>query len=350
MLNLRVNLVGGRYTGVVPKARFVDDVIARIEAVPGVVAATMSSPAPIAGGWDGGGMVEAERRAASRAQVPDVRWNSVTAHWFRAFDVPILRGRDFTEAEGRDSSRVAIINRTMAERAWPSEDPLGRRFRLSGDTSRGWFTVIGLTPDVRGIRPATRQEPLIAFPYPYGTSSSLSITVRAAGEDLLRVVPAMRSAIREVDPDLSVFAIQTMEELRRRGYAETTVLGAVFSVFGLIALGLAAIGIYGMISYGVAQRTHEIGVRMALGARRGQVMRLFMGQGVGLALVGVAIGVPGALAITRVLRSMLFGVGPSDPLSFVTGTGSLIAAALAASCLPAWRAARVDPMRVLRGE
>ena len=349
IVNLRINLPGTRYADIPARARAVDDLIARIEAVPGVVAATASSTVTIDGGFFGGGVVETDPRRPSGPAI-DIRWNAVTPHWFRTLDIPILRGRDFTLAEGRDRSDVAIINQSMADRVWPDEDPVGRRFRFAGDTSLPWFTVIGVTPDVRGMRPQARQEALVFLAYPYGTSGTVSVTLRSGMADPLRVVPGVRRAIREFDPNLPVFDVRSMTELRRLAYAETAVLGAAFSVFGLIALSLAAIGVYGIISYGVAQRTHEIGVRMALGARGADVVGLFIGQGIGLTLIGVLLGLAGAFALTRVLQNMLFGVTATDPLSFIGGSVLLIIVAALASSVPARRAIRVDPMHALRAE
>ena len=347
LLSLRVSLPGARYAEESTRARLVNDVIERIEAVPGVTAAAASSSGTVEGSFFGGGPVET---AAGSAPVPDIRWNPLTQHWFRTFDIPIVRGRTFTEQEASERAGVAIINQSMARRAWPDEDPVGRRFRFSLDTTLPWFTVIGVTPDVRGIVPRARQEAFAFLPYAYGPSRTIDIAVRAADGDPLPLVPAVRRAIRETDPTIPVFNVQPMDAVRRLAYVETTVLGGIFSAFGFIALCLAAIGVYGVISYGVTQRTHEIGVRMALGARRADVLGMFVWQGLRLTIVGIVIGLAGTYAVTRVIRGMLFGVSATDPASFMAGAALLLVVAVGATCIPAWRAARRDPALVLRAE
>ena len=351
LLNLRVTLSGARYADVSSRARLVDDLISRIEAVPGVVAATASHTVTIDGGFDGGGPAEADPPPTSGERVPDIRWNAVTPHWFRTFDIPVIRGRDFTDAEGRDSAFVAVINETMAKRLWADGDAVGRRFHFAGfDTALPWFTIIGVTADAPGIHAGARQQALAFLPYPYGTSRTVSLTIRTGLSDPVQVVPAVRRAIRDADPRVPVFDVRTMDELRRLSYADTAVLGAIFLALGLIAVGLAAVGVYGMISFAVAQRTHEIGVRMALGARGPEILRMFVAQGFRLTAIGVVVGLAGALALTRIIESMLYGVSATDPISFVAGSLFLCSVALAASYLPARRGVRLDPVQALRAE
>ena len=349
ILSLRVDLPGPRYADEAARTRLVDEVIARIEAIPGVHTAAASYPGAVEGSFFGGGTVE-PFPAGAAAPVPDVRWNPLTSNWFGTFGVPIVRGRTFTPREGRERTAVAVINQTMASRAWPNVDPIGQRFRFTGDTTLPLLTVIGVAPDVRGMRPRGRQEAFVFLPYPYGTSRTIAVAVRAADGDPLQLVPAVRRAIREADAALPVFDVQPMDAVRRLAYAETTVLGGIFSTFGLIALCLAAIGVYGVISYGVTQRAHEIGVRMALGARRVDVSLMFVRQGLGLTTVGILIGLAGAFTLTRFVRGMLFGISATDPASFIAGTVLLLSVAAAATWIPTWRTASPDPARVLRAE
>jgi putative ABC transport system permease protein len=350
LMTMRIYLPGAQYDGVRPKVQRVEDIIRRIESVPGVESATASNMIPIGAGG-GGGPIAVEGRTYEPGKEPDIFWTGVTAHWFRTLGVPIARGRDFTDAEGRDSSRVAIINQTMADKMWPNEDPVGRRFRFADDTSDHWMTVIGVTRDIRKEREADAEpQPDAYVPYPYSATLNTGITIRTTLADPAQVTPAVRREIRASDPILPVFEVQTLETLRQLSFWEFKLFGWIFSVFGGIALLLASIGVYGVISYGVSQRTHEIGVRMALGARGGDVLRLIVFQGVTLAAIGVAIGVVAAFGVTRVIESMLYGVTATDPVSFIGIAVFLTAVAVIASYIPARRAMGVDPMMALRYE
>ena len=348
MLNVQLNLPGERYATEPARTQLVTELLARIDGLPGVTAAAASSAGTIAGGFYGGGTAETVPQT-SAAPVPDIRWNPVTSRWFEMLDVPLIRGRAFTDAEATTRSTVAIVSQSTAVRVWPNENPVGRKFRFPGDTTLPVFTVVGVTPDVRGVRPKARPYAHVFLPYAYGTPRTVSVSIRTS-TDPLQLVQGVRRTIREIDPSLPVLSVQTMREMKRLENAETRVLGGVFSAFGLIALCLAATGVYGVISYGVTQRTHEIGVRMALGARRGDVLRMFVRQGLRLAVLGIAIGLAGTYAVTRVIRSMLFGVSATDPASFVAGAGLLLLVAAGATWIPAWRAARRDPALVLRAE
>ena len=352
LLTFRIYLPGERYVQPMPKAMRVDDVIRRIEALPGVVAATASNAVALGGGG-GGGSVEIEGHPVERGKEAGIYWAGVTSHWFRTLDVPIVRGRDFTEAEGRDSSRVAVINQTMADRFWKDEDPVGRRFRFVGDTGDAWFTVIGVTRDMmtQGINDEDEPiQPGAFMPYPFMATLNTGFTVRTATADPARIMPAIRAEVRSSDPILPVFDVHTMKDLRELGYWEFELFGWMFSIFGMIALALASVGVYGVISYGVSQRTHEIGVRMALGAQGGDVLRLVVRQGVTLALIGVAIGVVGAAGVTQGIKSLLFGVTSVDPVSFIGVALFLTIVAAVASYVPARRAMAVDPVQALRYE
>ena len=351
LMTLRIYMPGDRYVASTPRAQRVDDVIGRIESIPGVIAATASNNIPLSGGG-GGGSVIVEGRAVDPGEEPNIFYAAVTPHWFRTLDVPILRGRDFTDAEGRDSSGVAVINQTMADRLWANEDPLGRRFRFTGDTAAPWFTVIGVTRDINtgGIEPDEEPEPAAFIPYPYQPSLNTGITIRTSTANPEQVMSAVRAQIRASDPILPVFEVQTMQTRREQGYWEFNLFSWMFSIFGVVALLLAAIGVYGVISYGVSQRTHEIGVRMALGARSGDVLRLIIRQGMTLTLAGVLLGLLGAFGVTRVIGSMLFGISPTDPISFVGIALFLTSVAVVASYVPARRAMGVDPVTALRYE
>jgi putative ABC transport system permease protein len=345
-------MTGDSYERVGAKARRVEDIIRRIEALATVEAAFASNLIPISGGG-GGGEVEIEGRTVDRDKRSSITFTGVTPHFHRTLGVPLLRGRDFTDAEGWSRSPVAIINQTMAKRYWPDGDPLDRRFRLvRADDSGVWFTVIGVAPDLHlfGIDPSNSQPPASAFvPYSYQEMLSTGLTIRVAS-DPASITAAARAEIRASDPNIAVYWIRTMEDVRRVSFWQYGLYGWIFGTIGVVGLLLAAVGVYGVLSYSVSQRTQEIGVRVALGADRGHVLKLVVGQGLLLAGTGVAIGLGLAAFGTPLAKSLLYNVSPFDPFTFSAVSTFLLAVALLASYIPARRATRVDPVAALRGE
>jgi len=350
LMTMRFYMPGQVYDSAGPKARRVADIVSRIEALPGVVAATASNTIPLSGGGNGG-TIEVEGRPEPPDRQHRIFWTGVTAHWLRALDVPLIAGRDFTERESADSVPVAIINHTMAERFWKGDDAVGRRFRLADDSAIGWVTVIGVIRDIHNDDiDDTERTPSAYLPYPYLTTRNTGLTIRVAGSNPTAIVAGARGAIRASDPVLPVFQVATMESVRQLGFWFLRLYSWMFGVFGGIALLLAAVGVYSVLAYNVAQRTQEIGVRMALGAHARDVIRLVVSQGLRLTLLGVGIGLVVAFGVTRVLVSILFQVGPGDPLSYGTVALFLAGVAALASYVPARRATRVDPLIALRYE
>ncbi len=350
LMTMRFFMPGQVYDSAGPKARRVADIVGRLEALPGVLAATASNTIPLSGGGNGGG-IEVEGKPEPSGRRHQIFWTGVTGHWLRTLDLPLIAGRDFTDREAAESIPVAIVNRTMAERFWRGDDAVGRRFRLVDDSAIGWVTVIGVIRDIHNNDiDDTERTPSAYLPYPYLPTRNTGLTVRVAGLNPAAIVASARSAIRTADPVLPVFEVATLEAVRRQGFWYLRLYSWMFGVFGMIALLLAAVGVYSVLAYNVAQRTQEIGVRMALGARARDVLRLVVGQGVRLALLGVAIGLLAAFGVTRVLVSILFQVGPGDPLSYGGVALFLGGVAALASYIPARRATQVDPIVALRYE
>jgi len=260
-----------------------------------------------------------------------------------------LRGRGFTWADNESSMPVAIINEAAARQYWPNEDAMGKRVMLEDGSARVWRQVVGVVADVRqdGLVNVGRPEvyaPLAQIPVPFMV---LAVRTRVAPAAL---TSAVRHAVMVVDKDQPLFQVQTMEQVVEESVAGRRFQMSMLVVFAAFALALAAMGVYGLMSYSASQRTHEIGIRMALGAKRAEVLRLVLRQGMLLAMVGVVLGAAGALLLTRFLSSLVYGVGVNDPVTFVSVAVLLSGVAAFASLIPAWRVAKTDPMVALRYE
>jgi putative ABC transport system permease protein len=351
LMTMRFYLPGEAYEAPDAKARRVDDIVRRAESLPGVQAAFASNFVPLGGGG-GGGDVIVDGKPDDPNQRPGITFLGTTSHVRQTLGIALVRGRDFTETEGASKTPLALINQAMAKRLWNEEDPIGRKFRLAGGDTQDWFTVIGIVADFRhfqGDGDGTI-EPAAYVPYPYQQTLNTGLTLRVAGGDPAGVTAAMRQQIRLADPALPVFQVSSMEDLRQRSFWQYRLFGVMFGLFGAIALVLASIGVYGVLSYSVSQRTQEIGVRVALGAERRDVLRLIVGQGLKLAGIGIVLGMIGAALVTPAIRTVLYNVTPTDPISFGTVAVFLVFVATAASYLPARRAMAVDPIVAIRNE
>jgi putative ABC transport system permease protein len=350
LMTMRFYLPGEAYESPDAKSRRVEDIVRRIESLPAVQAAFASNFVPLGGGG-GGGSVLVEGRPVPAGEEPEVGFTAVSPRLRQTLDVALMRGRDFTQAEGTTRTPVALINQAMAKKVWGDEDPVGRRFRLKGDRIADWFTVIGIVADFRHFQRDSDEEafPAAYVPYPFDAALNTGLTIRVAGEPA-SVTAAVREQIRESDPSLPVFQVRTMEEVRQLSFWQFRLFGWIFGIFGFVALVLASIGVYGVLSYSVSQRTQEIGVRVALGAARADVLRLVVSQGLKLAAIGIVLGLGAAFGVTRFIRTLLYNVTPTDPVSFATVSVFLMAIAFLASYVPARRATGVDPIVALRGE
>jgi putative ABC transport system permease protein len=351
LMAMRFYLPGEVYEAQDAKLRRVEDVVRRVEALPGVRAAFASNLVPLSGGG-GGGTVVVDGRPAQANERTGIAFIGVTPHVNSTLGIATTDGRDFTAAEGWSHTPVAVINQTMAKRFWPGGKPVGGRFRLAEDTKAGWFTVVGVTPDanVFGIDPSNEQPPAVAYvPYAYQQALNTGLTVRVDGEPT-SITAAVRAALRASDPNLPMFQVRTISEARRLSFWQYGLYGWIFGTIGMMGLLLAAIGVYGVLSYSVSQRTQEIGVRMALGAGHVDILGLVVGHGLLLACIGIGAGLALSAVTMPLARSLLYNVSPFDPFTFSAVAMFLVLVAFLASYVPARRATRVDPIGALRGE
>jgi putative ABC transport system permease protein len=275
-------------------------------------------------------------------------FNVVGTGYFKTLRIPLMRGRDFTDHDTEAAPGVVLINQAMVRRFWPNEDPLGKQITMNG---KSFFSIVGVVGNVRQLGQASETTPEVYLSYlhdpvdwPYRT-----LVVRTVG-DPLKQVGLVEQAVWSVNRDQPVSNIRTMEQVLADSVAEPRIFTLLMGVFAALALALASVGIYGVVSYSVSQRTHEVGVRLALGAEQFDVLRLVIGQGMLLTGIGLGIGLAGALALTRFLSSFLYGVRPTDPITFTVVALALAGVALLATYIPARRATKVDPMVALRYE
>ena len=338
------------YSTAAQQVAFYDRLLERVSGLPGVDTAALSSVLPLGGDSDMSVLVEGKPAPRTDAETTAVWYRLVSPTYFTAMTIPIERGRSF---QPREAAPSVVVSATTARRFWDGEEPIGRRLRFSEDASAPWFTVIGVAGDVRmrGARGESRSEvylPYWQFPE-LGTNVVLKLSSDAAGPPE-RMAATLAQAVREVDPDIPVANVTAMTRLVSESIDDPRFLAVLVAVFAALALALAAIGIYGVVAYAVAQRTSEIGVRMALGAGSRDVFALVVGDGLRLTALGVLIGVVAAAAVSASLESLLFGVAPFDVATFGGMTAMIVAAAAVACLVPARRASRVDPIVALRSE
>jgi predicted permease len=338
-----LDLPASRYPSRQAQARFYDAVLERLSAS-GRVRAAAGFPTPFGDGTSSDAPVQREARTPP-GDPPRARLGVVSPGWFGALGVPLVSGRDFTAADGAQSPRVVIISESLARRDWPGEDPLGSRVRL-GDEDL--FSVVGVARDVQRRGPDVAPEPTIYLLHRQFSLPMLHLVV--SGGDLASAVSEARAAVRAVDPALPLGATRALDELRARALSEPRFRGGLLASFALLAVALAALGLFGVMSDTVQRRRQEMGVRLALGAHPAALVTLVLADGLRLALYGCAGGLALALAGGRVLASLLFGVAARDPLTLAGVAALLVGVALVSAWLPARRAALVDPLTALRAE
>jgi predicted permease len=317
-------------------------------ALPGVEAATLAHVVPLAG-WSRETRVASSERPG---EAIDGSYNLVAPGYFETLGIPILQGRSLDRRDRRDAPPSAVISRALAERLWKGANPVGRLLSFSEPAPRpsepdGPFEVVGVAGDVRGASVVEPAGPVVYLPVEQRSHSRLTLVLRTAASPA-SLAPGLRRALRAAHPDLSIVDLVTGGEQMRRSLAQPRMHAEVASLFGLLGLGVSVVGLFGLLSYTVSQRVREIGIRMAIGARPANVELLVLRQGMGLVAVGLALGLIGALALTRLLKGLLFGVAVNDPFTFLAVSTGLIVVTLAACYLPAHRASQLDPLAALR--
>jgi putative ABC transport system permease protein len=277
----------------------------------------------------------------------------VTDGFFGAMGVPVMKGREFTARDSLTSPHVAVINEALARKHFPDENPIGKRLRFNQDSSR-WYEIVGITGNIkhRGLDARDRPELYVPYRQPLfdsWTVRPMYVTVRTAN-DPLGATAAIRHEVNRLDPDQPISDVRTLDERITRSLSGRRFNMVMLGLFAVLALTLAAVGIYGIVAYSVTERTHEIGVRLALGAQRRDVVAMVVRHGMLMTLAGTCVGLAAAFAVVRVMSGLLYGVSAADPATFITIPVLLLAVALAACYIPARRATRVDPMIALRTE
>jgi putative ABC transport system permease protein len=363
LLTMRFDLVGPKYDDNTERQQaFLRDASQRLKALPGVDSAAFTLSLPIQGSEWGSVFIVGDQPVPERSQIPSAAFNPISPGYLETMGIGLRRGRLFTDADGPNAPTVVVINETMARRFWPNEDPIGKRLKQGWpEWKTPWREVVGVVADVK-LNGVVEETPLhVYLPLAQsGETGNLSLVLRTKA-DPASMTAAAQAALHTVDKDLPLYQVRTMDDVFKRSILPQRAAMVLLSGFALLAILLAAVGIYGVISWGVVQRTREMGLRMALGAQQRDVLWLILRRNMLLVFAGVVLGLGGAIALTRVLASLLtqtgigktpllFGVKAVDPVTFVVVPLLLSIVALLACCLPARRATKVDPMVVLRYE
>jgi putative ABC transport system permease protein len=353
LLALRVSLPGLLPASAQPDAGLVvtaDEILRRVSQLPSVQSASIATDVPLGG--ESAVFYTAEGQPAMNAQtIPRAYFHRVSPDFFKTLRTSFLVGRAFTEDEVHHNADAVIVTESLVKRFWSGSDPIGKRIKVGGLSSpRPWLTIVGVVHDLkyRGLPDNPTADPDLFLVF-NERSRDFSVLVRTS-LDPSAIAPAVRTTLRQAEPSILIYDSASMEELIGHETARPRFTGWLMAIFAGIALTLAVIGIYGVVSYSVSRRAREIGVRIALGADRPQVLRMIVGSGMGLVVVGPLLGTGAALALTRLIGTLLYGVTPSDPLTYSVAALTLAVAALMACLMPALRAARIDPAVTLRNE
>ncbi|MFZ0211800.1 MAG: ABC transporter permease [Candidatus Acidiferrales bacterium] len=354
VLTMEMDLRTQQYSKDPAILNFWQQTLDRVRALPGVESAAVGTVVPLTDSHSRGDITIEGMPLPRPGDFPHPDYHDVSSEYVRTLGIPLLRGRTFTDADNESSQLVGMINQKLARQYFPNEDPVGKRFMFGHPDATGkkppkWITIVGEVGDTKlyGLANPARLE--VYVPFRQDASSDMNLLVKSA-VDPTALISSIRAVVGSIDRDQPIFAISTMNQLRNDSIRTRRITLILLGAFSGLALILAAIGIYGVISYSVAQRTHEIGIRMALGAQRGDVLRMVLKQGVRIALAGVAIGFAVSIGLTRLMSSLLFSVGADDPATFAGAAVLLALVALLACYIPARRALRVDPVIALRYE
>ena len=345
----QIFLSSNRYSSVPSQVQLFERLLDESRGLPGVTSAAAASAVPLLPLGQNLLPFQAEgHETASPKEGTFAVFSSVTPRWFQTLRIPLLQGRDFTLQDDADAPPVVIVNEVLAHRFWPGESPLGKTLRAAIQTAAPvTYRIVGVVGSARERDLAGEPEPAIYAPYRQVPPRGLAVVLRTQG-DPLKLAGALQREVLALDPNQPIFQITTLERVVADAGARTRFYTALLGLFAAVGLILAAVGIYGVIAYSVSLRTQEMAVRMALGARARDILGLVVGSGVRLTLIGVVLGVGGALALTRLLASLLYGVSASDPLTFAAIALLLFLVALVASYLPARKAVDIDPMLPIR--
>ncbi|MFL6227288.1 MAG: ADOP family duplicated permease [Pyrinomonadaceae bacterium] len=351
LLTMNVVLPAQKYADQAHRSAFYDDLLRRVEALPGVKSAAVASQIPLIRQGDSNGIAFEGRPDPAPGQENIVATRIVSPRYFQTMGIQLLRGRPFGEQDRADAPAAVVVSESMARRYYPGEDPLGKRISFGKPQSPDdWMTIVGIVNDVRQYNLDAEPKPQIYLTYQQAGFFAPRHLIIATSVEPRGLGSAVRGAVWEIDKDQPVSDISTMEDVLSESIARQRFSMILLAVFAAVGLILAAVGLYGVMSYSVAQRRHEIGIRMALGAQASDVLRMVVGQGLKLVFVGVAIGLIASLALTRVMASLLFGVSATDPTTFAVISLVLVSAGVLACFVPARRATKVDPMIALRYE
>jgi predicted permease len=329
------------------RGTFYARLLERVRALPGVESASLASPLPLSGRMVGTA-VSLEGVDPDAGAVP-VSFAAMAPGYFKTLGIPLVRGRDFAAGDGPGAPPVVVVNQTLARRLWPDQDPLGRRLKMYGH-DEPYREVIGVARDGKYDELTESPRNFLYLPERQRADlSDIALVVKTAG-DPRPLAGALSAAVHELDPTLPIFRLETLEQSLVNRLDKERGASSLLGVFGTLALLLAALGLYGVMAYAVAQRTREIGIRVALGAGQADVLRQFVGEGLRLAVVGVVIGLALSVGLTRIIARFLYGVAATDVATFAAGAVLLCVVGVAASWFPARRATRVDPMVALRAE
>jgi predicted permease len=350
VLTLRVQPSGDRYNTNDKRVQYVRTLLDRLAVLPGVQSTGMIHHLPLAGyAWYANIDLEGHGRAPNEAPLRS-GWRVIEGDYFKTMGIPLVRGRAFSAADTRAATPVVIVNEAFARAAWPGEDPIGKRF-TAGNATRGSsaVTVVGVVGDVRHVSLDARPEPELYRPHAQTPMGAVTLVLLTSGDPLV-LAGLARQAVSAIDANVPISDARSMGQVMAESVARPRLIMSLLLVFAGVGLILGVVGVYGVIAYAVGERRREIGVRIALGAEPGRVARAVLVQGVRYAAIGVAMGLAGAFAVTRVMRTLVFGVSTTDPLTFVGLSLFLVVVAALASYLPARQAARTDPMVALRAD